>query len=298
MTIQQPIQTAPNSGQRLAPHPGRVEAAGLTDVGRARTRNEDAFLIATLQRSMIVHDASPPAAHGWVPGETAGTLLVIADGMGGQGSGDLASQVAVNTIVGYLLNVMPWAAARSSLVAGRDSAPSLWGVREQLSTALVTGDSTVKAVGAQSGSPRMGTTLTMALLQWPMLYVAHVGDTRGYLWRRQQLRQLTTDHTLAQQIAEKDPNFLAEDSALHNMLWNSLGGSEEVARPQLTKLALEQGDLVLLCSDGLTKHVNDAGIAEVLASPTPLGARCAELVARANAAGGTDNITAVLASVE
>jgi serine/threonine protein phosphatase PrpC len=297
VTIHQPIETPPNSGQRLAERPGHVETAGLSDVGRTRSRNEDAYLIATLQRSMVVHDASPPAAHGWVPGETAGTLLVIADGMGGQGSGDVASQVAVNTTVGYLLNVMPWAAARSNMVVGRDSAPSLWSVREQLSTALVTGDSTVKAVGAQAGSPRMGTTLTMALIQFPMLYVAHVGDTRGYLWRGRELSRLTTDHTLAQQIAERDPDFLEKDSALHNMLWNSLGGSEEVARPQLTKVPLMQGDFILLCSDGLTKHVSDEEISQVLATPGPLGARCTELVARANGAGGSDNITVLLASI-
>ena len=297
MTIHQPIETPPHSGQRLAERPGQVETAGLSDVGRARSRNEDAYLIATLQRSMVVHDASPPGAHGWVPGETAGTLLVIADGMGGQGSGDIASQVAVNTTVGYLLNIMPWAAARSNMVAGRDSAPSIWSVREQLSSALVAGDSTVKAVGAQAGSPRMGTTLTMALIQFPMLYVAHVGDTRGYLWRGRELSRLTTDHTVAQQIAERDPNFLEKDSALHNMLWNSLGGSEDVARPQLTKVPLAQGDFILLCSDGLTKHVSDAEISQVLATPAPLAARCAELVGRANAAGGSDNITVLIASI-
>jgi protein phosphatase len=263
-----------------------------------RGRNEDAYLIATLQRSMIVHDASPAAARGWVPGETAGTLLVVADGMGGQGSGDVASQVAVNTIVGYLLNVMPWATVPTSPVVGRDSAPSLLGVREQLSTALVTGDSTVKAVGAQAGSPRMGTTLTMALVQWPTLYVAHVGDSRAYVARGRHLRRLTTDHTVAQQLAERDPTLINEGSALHNMLWNSLGGSEEVARPQLKKVALEVGDVLLLCSDGLTKYLGDPEISEMLASRESLAARCAQLVARANAAGGGDNVTVVIASAE
>jgi protein phosphatase len=263
-----------------------------------RTRNEDAYLIATLQRSMIVHDASPAAARGWVPGETAGTLLVVADGMGGQGSGDVASQVAVNTIVGYLLNVMPWAAVRTGPGVGRDSAPSLLGVREQLSAALVTGDSTVKAVGAQAGSPRMGSTLTMALVQWPILYVAHVGDSRAYVARGGQLRRLTTDHTVAQQIAEKDPTMLSESSSLHHMLWNSLGGSEEVARPQIEKIPLEVGDVLLLCSDGLNKYVSEAEISEVLASREPLAARCAQLVGRANAAGGADNTTVVIASAE
>jgi len=299
VTIQQTVDTAIPSSQCPTPRPVRIDAAGLTDVGRVRARNEDAYLIATLQRSMVVHDASPISARGWVPGEAAGTLLVVADGMGGQGNGELASRVAVDTIVGYLLNVMPWASTvPTSQVVGRDSAPSLLGVREQLSAALVTGDSTVKAVGAQAGNPRMGTTLTMALITWPLVYIAHVGDSRAYVARAGQLRRLTSDHTVAAQIAERDPSLVESDSTLHNMLWNSLGGSNEVARPQLTKASLEAGDVILLCSDGLTKYVRDAEIAEVLALSQPLASRAAELVARANNAGGSDNVTVVIASAE
>ncbi len=279
------------------PH-ARIDAAGATHIGRVRAKNEDAYLIATLQRSMVVHDASPAAARGWVPGEAAGTLLVIADGMGGQGAGDLASQVAVNAIAGYLLNVMPWVTPRAlEEPPARAEAPSLLGVREQLSSALVAGDSTVKAAGVQSGTPRMGTTLTMALLVWPLLYVAHVGDTRCYLWRRQQLTRLTTDHTVAQQIAEASPQQPVDPaSALHHMLWNSLGGAEPVPVPQISKVPLEAGDVLLLCSDGLTKHVGEAEIAAVLGSTEPIAARCARLVDRANAEGGTDNVSVVIAT--
>jgi len=85
----------------------RVEAAGITDVGRLRSTNEDAFLIATLQRSINVHQASP-GARGWFPGDPAGTLLIVADGMGGQGGGDVASSTAVNAVASHLLNLMPW----------------------------------------------------------------------------------------------------------------------------------------------------------------------------------------------
>src|SRR6478752_4568763 len=86
----------------------RVEAAALTDIGHHRDTNEDAFLIATLQRSMQVHAASE-GAQGWFQGEPAGTLLVVADGMGGQGGGAVASRTAVHSVADYLLNVMPWA---------------------------------------------------------------------------------------------------------------------------------------------------------------------------------------------
>jgi protein phosphatase len=276
----------------------RLDAAGVTDIGRLRPRNEDAYLIATLQRSMVVHDASPEAARGWIAGEAAGTLLVVADGMGGQGSGDVASQVAVNTIAGYLLNVMPWTSARTSESIGRESAPSLVGLRDELSSALVAGDSTVKAAGAEAGSPRMGTTLTMALVRWPILYVAHVGDTRCYLYRAGQLTRLTTDHTVAQQYAEASAEPLDPGSALHHMLWNSLGGSEQLPNPQIAKLELDLGDLLLLCSDGLTKHLDDAEIARMLAAPEANATRAAKLVERANAEGGTDNVTVVIASAQ
>ncbi len=275
-----------------------LSAAGATDVGRVRPRNEDAYLIAALQRSMVVFDASPPAAKGWFDGEASGLLLVVADGMGGQGSGDVASQVAVNTIAGYLLNVMPWVTLRSTDASARGSTPSLVGLREQLSSALVAGDSTVKSVGVKAGSPRMGTTLTMALLYWPIAYVAHVGDTRCYLARGDQLSALTTDHTVAQQITESGSEPPDPTSALHHILWNSLGGSEQLPRPQISKASLEPGDSLVLCSDGLTKYVSDEEIAAVLASAAPLPERCKELVKRANSAGGADNVTVVIASAQ
>ncbi len=286
-----------------AAHPGRVvdtlpsiekpgtslEACGLTDVGHVRHTNEDAYLIATLQRSIVVHDASP-AGRGWFPGETAGTLLVVADGMGGQGGGDVASRVAISTVSSYLLNWMPWSAAGQVQRSG-----SLPGVRDQLSSAVVAGDQTVRRTGAKSGAPHMGTTLTMALVLGPMLYVNHVGDSRCYLLREGVLQRLTTDHTMAQRVAEASHEPLAPDSQLHHILWNALGATEDAPQPEIVRLALEAQDLILICSDGLTKHVTDAEIAAVLANPAPLAERCKILVGRAKAAGGTDNITVVLA---
>ena len=186
-----------------------VEAAGLTDVGHEREANEDAFLIATLQRTMEVHDASP-GAHGWFKGAPVGTLLVVADGMGGQGGGAVASRTAVNAVADYLLNVMPWAKASGANPSGRPPAStehtarhSQTGVRAQLSSALVAGDAQVKTTGAQTNTPQMGTTLTVALVLWPALYVAHVGDTRCYLLQSGTLWRLTTDHNLAQRLADE-----------------------------------------------------------------------------------------------
>ncbi len=275
----------------------RIDAAGLTHTGRVRTTNEDAYLVATLQRSMMVHDASP-AARGWFTGESAGTMLIVADGMGGQGGGDVASQVAVSSVVHHLLNCMPWAATHAIDESRSNHSPSLPGVRDQLTNALVEGDSSVKVTGARTGTPHMGTTLTMALVVWPIAYVAHVGDTRCYLLRSGELRRLTTDHTLAQRLADVSSEAIDDTSRLHHILWNSLGASEELPQPEIKKLTLQVGDVLLLCSDGLTKHLDDAQIARILAGSAKPEQRCAMLVERANAAGGADNITAVVANIQ
>jgi protein phosphatase len=282
-----------NGSTATAPESQWIDAAGLTNVGRVRAENEDAYLIATLRRSMVVHDASPEAAHGWFPGGSAGTLLVVADGMGGQGGGDIASRTAVNTVASYLLNVMPWAGPPAEVAANRASSPD---VRGQLSWALVVGDSTVRTAGSRTATPHMGTTLTMAFVLWPVLYVAHVGDSRCYMLHAGKLSRLTTDHTVAQKVAESAAGPVAPTSQLNDVLWNSLGGSEQLAQPQIVKVGLELGDVLLLCSDGLTKHVDDGQIAAVISVDEPNTVRCARLVERANAAGGSDNVTVLIAN--
>ncbi len=283
----------------LPPSKGEVhiDAAGLTHVGRVRKTNEDAYLIATLQRSMLVHDASP-AASGWFTGQSAGTMLVVADGMGGQGGGDVASRVAVSAVVNHLLNCMPWATTHALDSGVPTHTPSLPGVRDQLASALVEGDSTVKTTGARSGTPQMGTTLTMAFVVWPIAYIAHVGDTRCYLHRDGELRRLTTDHTLAQRLAEVSPDAIDETSRLHHVLWNSLGASQDLPQPEIQKLTLQTEDALLLCSDGVTKHLNDSDLARLMTGSVTAEQRCAILTERAIAAGGTDNVTAVVASFQ
>jgi PPM family protein phosphatase len=272
-----------------------LDSAGATHCGRVRKTNEDAFVIAMLQRSLLIQDANP-AAGGWFAGNSAGTLLVVADGMGGQGGGDVASKVAIETVVNHLLNCMPWAPRRPARGAARGA--SLSGVREELATAMVEGDATVKTAGAQTSTPRMGTTLTMALVLGPIAYVAHVGDSRAYLLRDGQLRRLTRDHTLAQKLAEESHEPIDPESQLHHILWNSLGASDEVPEPEIQKLILEASDVLLLCSDGLTKHLTDPQIANVLGMRAPANERCAMLIESANSAGGTDNITAVVAQAK
>jgi protein phosphatase len=142
----------------------------------------------------------------------------------------------------------------------------------------------------------MGTTLTMAYVVWPRLYIVHAGDSRCYLYRNSKLRQMTRDHTVAQKFVEAGmlTEEEAEESRWINILWNCVGGADEV-RPEVYRVDLTVGDCLLLCSDGLTKELADEQIAGWLADRKGAETACQQLIEAANQAGGSDNITVVVA---
>jgi serine/threonine protein phosphatase PrpC len=270
-----------------------LDAAGLTDIGHHRDKNEDAYLIGTLQRSMVVHEATG-AAEGWLGGAPAGTLLAVADGMGGQGGGEIASRTAISAVASYLQSSLTWAPPSA---AAREQRDSLNGVRDQLFSAVLASDDTVKTAGSQTATPHMGTTLTMALFLWPTVYVAHVGDSRCYLLSGGKLRRLTTDHNLAEQADSAIKYGHLPPEYLQSVLWNTLGATEELPRPDVCKQELTLGDTLLLCSDGLNKHVTDEQIQAVLTSGATSRQCCARLVQLALDHGGTDNVTVLVGHV-
>ena len=276
----------------------QLDIAGLTDVGLERDHNEDQFLVATLQRNLVIHDTTiPPESRHWLPAGSEGNLLMVADGMGGTDGGEIASSVAVRAIADYVCNVLPWvdASARSA-DAPRNTLP---GVRTGLHSALVQGDNEVRRAAAQAGGTDMGTTVTVAYLVWPMLYVAHVGDSRCYVLRDGALEQLTTDHTLATRLREKAGIDIDDSSPWHHILWNALGGGEGAEiEPEVHSHVLQAGDMLLLCSDGLTKHASDEEIANTLLSSPTSHEACRRLIAIANSDGGTDNTTVVIVRPE
>jgi protein phosphatase len=143
----------------------------------------------------------------------------------------------------------------------------------------------------------MGTTLTMAYILWPRLYVVHAGDSRCYLARGGRLHQITRDHTVAQQMVEQgilSPSE-AEDSRWSHVLWNCIGGGTHDLSPEVYKATLQPGDAVLLCTDGLSKIVTEERIVDVVQKVGNVEAACRQLVSEANLGGGPDNITVVLA---
>jgi protein phosphatase len=146
-------------------------------------------------------------------------------------------------------------------------------------------------------TPReLGTTLTMAYTTWPRMYIVHIGNGRGYLLRRGILEQITTDHTLVQHLVDSD-EWHSEDlsqSQFSEMISNGIGSEVNHMHPAVHKVGLQPGDTLLLCTDGLPKHVTDDELRMCLEAQEPAQTTCQKLIALANAGGGTDNITAIV----
>lgn len=270
---------------------GKMECHGLSDKGKVRDSNEDQFLIADLNRSMRVHQTSLGIEDQTrLFGGSQGKALLVADGMGGHAGGERASRLAVNTVTTYLLNNMRWF-FRLHEDPQDDFLDDLKSALDQCQSRV---SAEAERVPARAG---MGTTVTMAYVVWPRLYVVHVGDSRCYLLRKSGLKQVTRDHTVAQQFVEGgvlDPED-AEKSRWSNVLWNVVGGSSNELTPEVYKIELAIGDTLLLCTDGLNKHVPDGQISELLNADVDTEEVCRRLVDAANNAGGTDNITVVVA---
>jgi protein phosphatase len=270
---------------------GKIDCFGLTDIGKRRDTNQDQFLIGDLSKSMQIRDTSLGLDdQSRLFGGTQGQLLVVADGMGGHAAGQRASTLAIDSLIDYLLNTQRW--------LFRLEADDEEDFVDDLRAALEHSQSALSAEAAVIPDRRgMGTTLTMAYIVWPRLYVVHAGDSRCYLFRDSRLRQTTKDHTVAQKMIDQgasEPEELA-DSRLSHIVWNVLGGDDEDLKPEVRKLQLAIGDTILLCSDGLTGHVSDEEIATRLESDDSAADICQRLVDAANEAGGSDNITVVVA---
>jgi protein phosphatase len=261
-----------------------VDVHGMTDRGRVRDRNEDQFLIADLERTLRIRETTLKLAphHRALPGGQA-KLLVVADGLGGHCAGDLASALAVDALVERVRADVPWVPATLGLDAPPDEALA------PLRRAVAYCEARVRAAANRPERQRMATTLTVALLTKNMLEVAHAGDSRCYLLRRGSLVRVTRDHTLYQML--RDQGVQTEGN--RHVLYNAIGADDRNVVTELHRVPLQRGDVVLLCSDGLTNQVDDDGIVARLRGSAR--SCCEALVAAANASGGNDNITVVVA---
>lgn len=264
----------------------QLDCYGASDPGRSRTVNDDQFLIGELSKSLLVQRTSLSLgdATRW-PGRAQGQLLLVADGIGTRGSSERASAVAVETAAQYVLNLMPWFFRLDA--AYEDD------LRDELKQTMETCQQKIRASsGAHRERRGMGTSLTMGYLLWPRLYVVHVGNTRCYLYREKSLSQITTDHTVAEQLSSKTKE--KDVLALNDVLWNTVGGSSDDLYLEVRRVGLKPGDAIVLCTDGLTRHVEEGSIGDVLAEGASAESVCHELIDTANRAGGSDNVTVVV----
>jgi serine/threonine protein phosphatase PrpC len=251
----------------------QFESAGISDLGLVRTENEDQFLVAELTRCMqSVSSSLPLQAGSQLTGGVLGQLLIVADGMGGHRAGADASRVAVEYFVASILNRLGWLFPK---VDADETA-----LIEDLKLVMRQSDREIERLSQEKPELKgMGTTFTMAYVVWPRMYIVHAGDSRCYLLRRGELQVLTRDHTLYQR-----PNILT----------NALGAGSQGVHVEIRTVQLEEGDSVLLCSDGLNKHVDDKLIQQTMLENTDPRTVCRSLIDHANKGGGSDNTTLVV----
>ncbi|MCA9712055.1 MAG: serine/threonine-protein phosphatase [Myxococcales bacterium] len=277
----------------IAANPGVVaEIFGATDVGLKRENNQEHFVVAALERALLVEGSSLPAQAGTRLTDTPqGRLLIVADGIGGHGGGELASAVATDAMAAYAFEAMPWA-------TGAD-AGSLEELSKGLRDAVANAQARVRRVARRKNAPEnLGTTLTMAYVVWPELHLVHVGDSRAYLLRDGKLYRLTHDHTMAQRLVDGEamtPEEAAR-SPFGHMLVNAVGGGTDSLDVELHRLVLEAGDHLMLCTDGLYDMVDEEQIAAHLQrTDRDVQTVVFGLIRAANKAGGRDNVTVVIA---
>ena len=283
------------TGPHAATSSARICA--LTDVGRTREHNEDAFLVADLASAQAI-DFTPAAATGneASPSERtcdlsgAGVLLLVADGLGGAAAGEVASHLAARVAHEALHRALadPSVDARDPLTIG--------GV---LRDAVLAANAAVHRLGSERAELHgMASTITAAYLRDDGVTVAQVGDSRAYVVRGSEARQITKDQSLVQRLVdagEMTPEQ-AETSMRRNIILQALG-PETTVRVDVTRQTLCRGDLVLLCSDGLSGQLRGGELGRIAERTPEPGPLCAALVDAANASGGPDNITVVVARV-
>ncbi|MEX2182681.1 MAG: protein phosphatase 2C domain-containing protein [Gemmatimonadaceae bacterium] len=268
------------------PRDDEIDVHGLTHVGKVRKVNQDQFLIASIHKRVQVLATSLAAPQIPLNDERLAYLAMIADGVGGLQAGEEASATALGSAMEYVSKSMD-CYYRTGVDAAR--------FEEELVAAAMQAHEAVLAKAESHGAPgKMATTLTLYMGVWPTYYLLQVGDSRYYMYRDGTLTQVSRDQTYAQDLVDKGvmTQTAASRTRLAHVLSSALGGGE--AAPVVTRLDSEWGIAHLMCSDGLTKHVSDAKIAERLGAMTSAKQVCEALLQDALDDGGSDNITIIV----
>lgn len=286
-----PPLTVPRPGPAGPPPALSVTTFGVTDRGRERRTNEDRFLIASPARALWLDREGQHASElGYI--EIEGDIFAVADGIGRYAGGGVASALALEAMGAHLVSTLKWVFALGDPESAGVEMPA------QIEAAVRRADARVREEAARNPELRaMGTTLTMAYRHGSFLYVGHAGDSRCYLLRGGELHLITRDHTVSAELQRRGL-ITAEEAAHHpgrHVLTAALGPSREALKVDVQRLLLHAGDVLLLCTDGLSGVVSEPEIAAILRESDSPGGACEELVERANALGGPDNVTAVAA---
>lgn len=281
------------SSQKLKLHQAsavKVDFGAVTHAGKVREKNEDHYLIVRLGRSLELLMTNMPANQS--PDKLAeyGYGMVVADGMGGAAAGEVASRMATNLLIKLVMDAAKWG-RRIDEEEAEALKDRIEGYYRSIHMELVNQGAINPAIEG------MGTTLTLAYNFCSDLFIAHVGDSRAYLFREGQIRQLTRDHTVAQKLADQGeiPQEAVAKHRLRHILTNVLGGHDGPVITELQQLQLMDCDRLMLCSDGLTDMINEADITAVLRDIESPQEACDKLLDLALDAGGKDNITITMA---
>ena len=254
-----------------------ITFAAMSDVGLARSVNEDAFQLTDLSTGASC-EASP--SQGQIPVGARGVLLSLSDGMGGHAAGEVAAATVISSV-------------RNTLQSDGNGP-----AEQRLEAAVRRANVDVIEAARAKGRHGMGATLTAVLVDGDTASVAEVGDSRAYVLRSGQLKQITHDQSLVQMLVDQGlmEKEEAERSSRKNILLQAMGSVEEV-HAAIGQVVLRQGDKLLLCSDGISNAISHDELRNILSAQPPWPA-CAQLVQLANDRGGDDNLTAVVALFE
>ena len=270
------------------PPMSEIDTFGLTHRGKVRPTNNDHFLIASFHRKLRVHHTSVPAGIEDQETQSRGFLFLVADGVGGLESAGDGSALALETLAQHLLHATEIC---SELVLTQAEKSTV-----ELREAVLQAHHALVDMAKEAGG-KPATTLTMYAGFWPRAFIVHVGDSRGYVFRDGQLTRFTSDQTYEQLMLESGaikPGS-PEAARLKHVLWSAVGNDEVV--PQIVMTDVTRRDVILVCSDGLTKHVTEEEIRERLSRDETAEENVRALVNLALDRGGTDNVTAVVGKV-
>lgn len=266
----------------------QIDAWGLTHPGKVRTENQDHFFVGSLARGVGVDATSiTPDDRRILHPDRLASLGIVADGVGSTEGGAEAARLAVSDLIASVSRFFHHADRHES------DDPDVFS-RLLNEAALACHDSLISKTEEEGGRRRFATTLTLFLGLWPHAYLLQVGDSRCYIYQGGSLTQISRDQTVAQELVDSGvlSRTVAEGSRWAHVLSSAIGGSE--AAPVVTRVVRDWGTVVLLCSDGLTRHVSDEQIEERLATMVSSKQVAEQLCQDALDGGGTDNIAIVV----